>query len=297
MSRATPILVLTVSGAAWGLTLPLARIAASTGHPPLGLVVWHTAIMALVLVVVLGAMRLPWPKGRRPYDLFFAVAVLGGLLPGYLTYWAAPHIPAGVRSVLISIVPMFVLPIALLLGFERPDLRRTIGVGVGAVAIAVIAVASVRGPAAIDLWALLVTLVVPLSYAIEGNYLYWRGSAGLHPFQVLLGASLLGLVLIGPLAIVAGQMPDFAEGLGPAEAAMLGAGLLSALAYSGYVWLVGHSGAVFASQVSYLVTGFGVLWSRVLLSETYALWTWLGFAMMLVGVALVQPRRAVAEKP
>ena len=67
-------------------------------------------------------------------------------------------------------------------------------------------------------------------------------------------------------------------------------GVLNALAYSGYIWLVGRAGSVFASQIAYLVTGFGVLWSMALLGERYSAWVWLAFALMLAGIALVQPR-------
>ena len=51
---------------------------------------------------------------------------------------------------------------------------------------------------------------------------------------------------------------------------MLVSGVLNVLAYSGYVWLVGRAGSVFASQIAYLVTGFGVLWSMALLGERYS---------------------------
>jgi drug/metabolite transporter (DMT)-like permease len=68
--------------------------------------------------------------------------------------------------------------------------------------------------------------------------------------------------------------------------------LLHAGAYTGYVWLVGRAGSVFASQVAYVVTAMGVLWSMLLLAESYALWVWVAFALMLAGVAMVRPRDA-----
>jgi drug/metabolite transporter (DMT)-like permease len=49
---------------------------------------------------------------------------------------------------------------------------------------------------------------------------------------------------------------------------------------------------VFAVQVSYLVTIFGVFWARVLLGETYAPQIWIALCVMLVGMYLVQPKRA-----
>ena len=55
-------------------------------------------------------------------------------------------------------------------------------------------------------------------------------------------------------------------------------------------WLVGRAGAVFGGQVAYLVTGFGVVWSMLLLGERYSGWVWAALALMLAGLALVQPR-------
>ena len=61
-------------------------------------------------------------------------------------------------------------------------------------------------PPAASLGIILLALVSPLSYGVEANYLAWRGSDGLHPFQVLFGASLVGIALAAPLAGATGQV-------------------------------------------------------------------------------------------
>jgi drug/metabolite transporter (DMT)-like permease len=61
--------------------------------------------------------------------------------------------------------------------------------------------------------------------------------------------------------------------------------------YTGYVWLVSQAGAVFASQVAYVVTGMGVIWSMLLLTERYSGWVWASLLLILVGMFMVQPRR------
>lgn len=294
MRRFGPLLMLLAAGAAWGLTLPLVRIAASTGHQPLGLVLWQKVIMAGLLLVLVRAMGLPLPVAWRHLGLFVTVAVFGAILPGYFTFLTAAELPAGVRAIIISIVPMFVLPLALLLGFERPSVRRAAGVALGALAIAAISLPG-TGSAQIGLGVILLALITPLSYAVEANYLAWRGSGGLHPFQLLLGASVVGIALTWPLARAAGQTVDLGIRWGGAEWAILGAGLLNALGYSGYVWLVGKGGSVFSSQIAYLVTGFGVFWSMLLLGESYGAGVWAAFGLMLAGIALVQPKPAPSE--
>jgi drug/metabolite transporter (DMT)-like permease len=101
--------------------------------------------------------------------------------------------------------------------------------------------------------------------------------------------------LAWPLAEATGQML-YPLRWGPPEWAMLGAGILNTLAYSGYVWLIERAGSVFASLIAYLVTGFGVLWSKLLLGESYAPLVWVAFVVMLAGIALIQPLGAPAKK-
>ena len=42
--------------------------------------------------------------------------------------------------------------------------------------------------------------------------------------------------------------------------------------------------------MAYLVTGFGMVWSMLILHENYAGWVWLAFVAVLLGIFLVQPR-------
>jgi drug/metabolite transporter (DMT)-like permease len=282
-------------GAAWGLTLPLIRVAVSTGHQPLGLILWQKVIMLVVLAALLAAMRKPPPPVRGNLGLFAVVAVFGAVLPGYFTFLTAADLPAGVRAIVVALVPMFVLPLALALGFERPDLRRAAGVLLGALSVALIVLPGAGVTAGAGTGAVLLALLSPLSYAVEAIYLGWRGPHGLHPFQLLLGASVVGIALAWPLAAATGELVSLGA-WGTAEWALLGAGVLNALAYSGYVWLVARSGSLFASQIAYLVTGIGVVWSMVLLGETYAPLVWGAFVLMLAAIALVQPLAARAKK-
>ena len=223
------------------------------------------------------------------------MAFFGAILPGYFSFLTAADLQAGVRSIIIAIVPMFVLPMALLLGMERPDMARAVGVVLGALAIVIIAQPGAGVTQAVGVGVLLLALITPFSYAVEVNYLAWRGSDGLHPFQLLFGASVVAILICWPLAEATGQMLSFG-GWGAAEWAVLVSGVLNALAYSGYVWLVARAGSLFASQTAYLVTGFGVLWSMVLLGERYGGWVWAALGLMLAGVALVQPRSATIDK-
>ena len=127
-------------------------------------------------------------------------------------------------------------------------------------------------------------------YGLEGNFVGKFGTAGLDPIEVLFGASVFGAVLSFPLALGFGHWLNPLGGFGAPESALVLSSIVHALVYSGYVWLVGRAGAVFAAQVSYLVTIFGVGWAMLILDEAYSGYIWGALGLMLLGMFLVQPR-------
>lgn len=308
-------LVLLIMGAGWGMTVPLAKYVISSGYEPFGIIFWNQGIG----VVLLGAMLL-WRRARRAKNmpaaaraglrgtafggtgprgtvlrgkglrLIVFVALLGTLAPSLANYAAARHLPAGILALIISLAPIMSFPIALGLSLERFTALRLGGLLAGLVGVLLIILPEASLPApGLEIW-VLVALLAPLCYGFEGNVISLWGTEDLGPAGVLFGASLVGVIVTLPLALMSGQfiVPSFPLPL--AAGAIVLSSALNVLAYAAYVWLVGAAGPVFAVQVSYSVTGFGILWSMLLLSERYAPTIWLAFALMLLGVALVQPR-------
>ncbi|WP_121631561.1 DMT family transporter [Tropicibacter alexandrii] len=290
MSRVLPFLALIVIGAAWGATQPLSKIAVSTGYRHFGLIFWQTALMTVLLygITALRGRRVPWTRKVLPLYLF--IAVIGTVLPGITSYSAIAHLPSGVMSILLSSVPMFALPVALAMGNDSFRLSRLGGLVLGFGGVALLALPEASLPDGTEAIWVAIALLSSLCYAFEGNGVARWGTQGLGPFTVLAGASAVAAVISLPLALATGQFIVPTLPLGGPELALLGSVVLHALAYSGYVWLVGQAGSVFAAQVSYLVTLFGVTWAMLFLGEGYSGWIWAAMGLMLGGIALVQPR-------
>ena len=285
-----PLVVLLVAGACWGATQPLAKVAVSQGYLPLGILFWQLVIGAVLLgaICLLRGVRLRFePRDLRVYLM---IAVLGSVAPGIASYSAAVHLPSGVLSVLLSTIPMMAFPIALVLRLEGFRWGRLAGLSLGGFGIALLIVPEASLPETVlSIW-VFVALVASLCYALEANLVAYWGTNDLDSVQVLCGASLLGAVLCLPLALVTGQ---YISPLGPWSApdhAIVASSVLHAGAYAAYVWLVGRAGPVFAIQISYLVTLFGVIWAMTFLGESYSRYFWAALVVMLTGLALVQPR-------
>ena len=284
-------LALIVMGVTWGVTPVLVKIAVSTGHHPFGLIVWTNLVGTILSGLVTFA------RGRRlpislPYlKLYLGVALLGAVIPNLLNFTAAAHLPAGIMSMLIALVPMFAMPVALVMGFEKPSLIRFLGALCGAIAILLIVGPDTGLPDASKIGYVFIALGASLCYGGEGNFLTWFGMRGLDPVQVLFGASLIGLIIAVPLAGFTGSFIPL-DNLGAPELALFAASVISWGAYATYIWVIAKAGPVFASQVAYLVTGFGVIWAMLLLGERYSIWVWAAFALMLVGIAMVKPHKS-----
>ena len=285
-----PMFALLIMGAGWGITSPLSKIAVSTGHQPLGLVFWQMVIGAVLLGAIVFVRGGRLALGRRQITLYLAIAFLGTILPNAASYRAAAHLPAGVMSIVIAMVPMFALPIALALGQDRFSIARVVGLGLGLGGVALLVGPEASLPDRAMVAFIPLALIAPFFYGLEGNFVGKFGTAGLDPIEVLFGASVFGAVLSFPLALGFGHWLNPLGGFGAPESALVLSSIVHALVYAGYVWLVGRAGAVFAAQVSYLVTIFGVGWAMLILDEAYSGYIWGALGLMLLGMFLVQPR-------
>ena len=277
------------------MTQPLTKIIVTAGYQPFGLIFWQMMIGAMLLGIFQFARLRRMPFSRRTMIVWGVIALIGTVIPNATSYRAAFHLPAGIMSIIIASVPMFAFPIALLLGNDRFSARRFMGLMAGLFGVALIALPEASLPDRAMVAFIPLALIAPFCYAIEGNWVAKFGTAGLDPVQVLFGASVVGALIALPLAIGTDQMIPAHFPLIQADYVLFINSLIHVVVYASYVWIIGKAGAVFAGQVAYLVTGFGVLWSILLLGERYSGWVWAALAMMAIGLALVQPRENLEQ--
>ena len=292
MNRETAFLffALLLMGIGWGSTQSLAKIAVSEGYRHLGLVFWQLAIGAVLMSAVMAPRRQRLRTDPAALRVYLIIALIGTVLPNSASYEAARFLPAGLISILLSLVPMFAFPMALALGNERFAWGRLAGLCLGLTGVLLIVMPEASLPERAMVVFIPLALIAPMFYAFEGNVVARWGTAGLSPIEVLCGASILGALIAGPAAVAADAFIDPRPPWGLPDLALVAGSLVHVVVYTAYVWMVGRAGAIFAVQVSYLVTGAGVIWAMILLGESYSIWVWAAMAVILLGVFLVQPR-------
>ena len=290
-SKTWLFLPLVVIGATWGLTIPAIKIAVSVGYPVLGVLFWQVFLAAFVALILFLPKRRALRLTKKRLILFGWIMAFGTILPGIITYTAAFHLPAGVMAITIAMVPIFIMPIAILIGHETFQKTRALGVLMGAIAIILLIGPEASLPDQSKAGFVLLAILSPLCYALEDNFIAYFGLDGMTSVETLLGSALLGSIVLGIFVASQGSfIPIWEDGLEQADYAILAIGFTTGFAYAGFIWLIGKGGPVFAGLVAYLVTFFGVIWSMILLKETYSSFIWAAFIIMCLGMFLVRPR-------
>lgn len=292
MSRENAVLfgLLALMGAGWGLTQPLAKIAVAEGYRPFGLMFWQLALGAVTLGIVQAVRGRKLRTDGPALAVYLVIALVGSVVPNGFSYEAIRHLPSGLISILLALVPMFAFPIALAMGNEGFAWSRFAGLCLGLLGVVMIVGPEASLPDRAMVIFVPLALVAPFFYGLEGNIVARWGTAGLGPVEVLFGASLVGAAITLPMAVATGHFIDPRPPWGAADLAIMASAAINVTVYTLYVWMVGRAGPVFAVQVSYLVTGFGVLWAMLFLDESFSGWVWAAMGIMLGGMFLVQPR-------
>ena len=284
-------IILLIVGVSWGLTAPLSKIAVSTGHHYLGLLIWQIIIMILSLGLIQIFRKKKLPLNLNCFWRYVLVALLGTILPNSIMYKAYFHLQSGIMSILVSIVPMIAFLLVLVLKMEKFEIRRFLGVLFGIFAIILIVFPKLDLGYLGEVGWILLALLSPLCYAIEGVWINKIGIAKLDPIEVILGASILGFFILMPIVALNGYWVTPYRVWGPAEFAITLSSLIHSIIYISYIWLIGKAGVIFASQVSYIYTASGIGFSIILLGEGYSLFVWAEVILMLMGLMMVRPSR------
>ncbi|MEL6196306.1 MAG: DMT family transporter [Pseudomonadota bacterium] len=277
-------------GLSWGLTQFFMKGAMTGGYHPIGAAFWQAAIGAVVAGAALLATGRKLPLSRHHAAFYAACGLLGTALPAALSFEAIRHLPVGIQSLVISMVPILTVAMALGLRIERAEARRVGGVLLGFAAVALIVVPDSSLPDPALAVFVLLPLVSATCYALENIVIAKFRPPGVDALQIGCGLLWAAVIMLAPIVLIGGfeTMP---QRLDSATVQLFAVTVFNIIAYLGFVWLIGHGGPVFASQVGYIVTATGVLSGVVFLGERHGLTLWLAMALLFAGVALVSPRR------
>lgn len=286
--------VLLLMGALWGGAIALAKIATNHGGHPVGLALWQTALGGALLLFLALVRRRP-PSRLAPVLRFNVVCgCIGVALPSIALFWSARHLSAGVVAIAFASMPLLTYGLAALFKAENVDRLRVLGVTVGLGAIVLLVLPDTALPTpGLAPWVLL-ALGASVLMSAENLYVALRRPPGLDALALSCGRQLAAAAMLAPFAFSFDLTVPLFTAWGPVQWAASGMAVASASAYTLFLRVIHSAGPVFASQTAYVITLAGVFWGIVLLGERHSLYVWAALALMLVGLALVRPRKGAA---
>jgi len=291
-SKALPWLILLVAGVPWGATFALTLISVERGDHPLGITLWQTIIGAVALIVF-NAFRGTWlfPISKRHLLFYTVCGILGTVVPLSIFLYAAEHVQAGVLSLSTATVPMGTFALAFLLGMEKYEPRRVLGLALGITAVAMITLPETSLPDP-EAWVwVLIILIGANAYSGENIFIAKFIPDDIDPFVTLAGMMSMATLMLMPVTLAFDGWVTPVWPLEHVEWAVIGMGVINVMSYGLFILLINLSGPVFASQMGYVVTIAGIAWGMVLFGEQHSAWFWGALVLMMMGLALVQPRK------
>lgn len=277
--------LLLATGTLLGLILPLGKIAAQAGIPPAMWTFLFSASAGVILfaVLLLRGKSLGFSGGRARY--YVCTAIISYALPNLLILSAIPRLGAGFTGIMYTLSPVITLVISMGFGLRRPNALGIGGIVVGF--IGAILVALTRGEVgkpADPLW-VAAALLIPVFLACGNVYRTLDWPKNSDPTELAAGSHLASaIMLFAGILLFTGGFPVETFALAPWAATAQA--IASAGMFALFFRLQAVGGPVYLSQIGYVAAALGLISGTLFLGEHYPLLTWIGAAIIAVGVAM-----------
>ena len=288
-----------ISGSAWLMLLGLGLLwggsfffaGVAVKHiPPFTLAFLRFALAALALHIFIAGRDGIYDVLRRRWRPFLILGLFNNVLPHSMIFLGQTEIGAGLASILNATTPIWTVIVAqLMTDDEKLTGRKLAGTLIGLAGTVVLFSPQLMTSADAPLWAMALPLAAAISYGFAA--VWSRQFRDIAPPVTAAGQLTASTLIILPVVLfhdAPWQLPLPPTG---AIGAVLSLALLStALAYILYFRLVSTAGATNASLVTLLVPPSAILLSTLFLGERMGSEDWLGLALIILGLLVLDGR-------
>jgi drug/metabolite transporter (DMT)-like permease len=283
-------LLLIFLGSSWGLYFSMLKIAVLSGISYTGILILATVGVAVGMSAIAMARRRK-PEFKPSHHLFYLVCALTGyLIPMIVELFVIEHMPAGLLTLIVSIVPLATLLLAWVMKTDIINLPRVAGILVGAIAIFAILLPDAHFGAAVAWRWLLLALIVPVCYATHHNFTARCWPVGSDSYQVACGEALYAAGLLIVFAGFNWQWQDV-ESWNRGHSAILFMALISLIDIYIYFELIRLKGPIYTSHANYIMVVSGVIWGMLIFDERPSSMMWFSAVLLVASLYLVSKAR------
>lgn len=280
-------LLLLVLAALWGPSFLFIKVAVAE-IPPLTIVLGRVGVGGILLYLILRMQGRNLPPPGRVWLHFTFAAIVQNAIPFLLFGWGEQYIDSALAAILNGTTPLFTLLLAhLFITDDRLTPTKSLGTLIGFSGLALLIAPSLLGGIKATTWGLMAVAAASLCYGIAIVY-GRRNLRGLPPLVAPTAQLLLAAVFMMPLSLIFERPFSLPAPSWPALASLLALGVFgTGLAFVVYYRIMEQTSATYVSMVTYLVPVFGVILGVIVLNEQLGWNAYLGCALILLGVMIV----------
>ena len=276
-------------GSLWGGIPSLAKYVTLSGVPATSYAFWVHTIAAVLLLSVNRLRRDELPF--RHLGLYLICGMTGSAIPQILLYYGIKDFSAGLMSILIALTPICTYLLAVALHAERRHKLKTAGVLMGFVGAVLIILPDTDVDVFTPTKAIVFCLVMPLMYAICTVYAARFRPADLDTLPFCTGMLISAAIALFGIVLVTEPLHPLWKQLDLAGVLIVYHGIITAIGYMVFFWLVKNAGPLFSSQVTYIITVVGIAIGAYVYNEVLSLLVWISTGLIFLGTAFIQRAR------
>ena len=283
---AMALALLLVMGSTWGLQFSMLKFAAAGGYSELTVLMIAMVLLSVIYLVIALAKGERLAYSRQLPAFLIITSILGYIAPLLALLHAAPHLPAGLMTLIASLSPVIAVSLALVLRTERVSRSRALAVAIGLLSTLIILWPELQLPGYGKAGWILLAMTVPLVYGAESIFISRFWPAGLTTLHAVSGETIIAAILVFPVYWIYGDaLPDQVRWT-QAETAIAVFVLASVAEGLIYFYLIKRTGGVLVNFGGFVALFAGIFWGWVFFSETHPANVWLAVAVLVTALAL-----------
>jgi len=273
-------------GALWGASFIFMSMALHS-YGPVSIAAWRISLAAVVLLLVCLLSGKSLPRSSQDWIKLTLIGFLNSALPFFLISWGLQFISSAESAVLMATGTFSALILSHFFSAdERINPTRALGVLTGFAGVLVLVITTLLDTGLGAFKGQLAVMLAGVSYATSS--VMTRRIAHIPSLPAATGIMLSASLYMMFLAWLFEQ-PFTIQAERSAMLAIVFLGVFStALALAIRLNIIRHNGAVFMSQVGYLVPMFGVFWSWLFLSEVIGIQTLAALGLIFLGITITR---------
>lgn len=223
-------------------------------------------VMSTFFFVLLHINSMKIKVGRQEIMFFMVAGILGYLAPLFLEFIVSKTMPVGLLVLIVATIPFFTILISTVTKHELVETKHLIAFILGIFGIAPLLLIYKSSNSAIDLSTILITFLIPITYAVYNVYIKVSWPNGLSALQVAFGETVAIAIFSLPFFLHEVQhiaLANLCQNLG----VLVGFLVSTTIEVWLFFELVKRTSAIYVSFAMLITLIFGYFWGWIYFDE------------------------------